>query len=571
MKKVFSILVIFALMFTGVPVFATGDDEEPNRDEMGNGTEPSLLITNVEMPEVISKGEKFDVVYTLMNNGVGNAFDLTYDFDVENYLGSDPFTIMDVPKQIEFNTGATKTIGIRVKAADDAHLGDYKLFLKINYKNKYGISKTPAMVSRTIKIDLGKNSPELLVNNVTVKNDTSGRYNVGIAYENMGEKDAKNLTVTFNGGSNFNVVDTSNKKYLDDLRGKGNGVVNFLIEEKDSKADNIATLDFTFEDENKAKSTQSLTINIPLEDFSGDSVGKTPLVIINKYTLSKERILAGNKVNLSLFVENTNHKEVKNIKISLGVIKLEDNKVGGTVFSPVNSSNTFFVDRISGKTVYKKDIELLVDPNAQAKTYIVPVTIQYEDLKGKQLSAEELINIPITQSAKLDVLSLKYPKEATIGMPVTIASEFVNVGKVDLTNFRVNLEGEFEKENALYYVGNLEKGVSDFYQGTLIPGAEGEIKGIVVYSYTGSDNEEVRVEKEIAINVAAAPEPELGPEGMPIDANANADMMAGGEFGDFEKEEPTNYLAYGLGAIIVVLLFIIWRMKKNNSKEDFYE
>ena len=118
-------------------------------------------------------------------------------------------------------------------------------------------------------------------------------------------------------------------------------------------------------------------------------------VIVNKYTLSSEQVYAGNRVVLSLFIENTNPKPVKNLKLSLGVIKVEDETVGGTVFSPVNSSNTFFIENIGGKSVIRKDIEIFVDLNASAKTYIVPLSIVYEDERGKQLSAEELINIPV--------------------------------------------------------------------------------------------------------------------------------------------------------------------------------
>ena len=38
--------------------------------------------------------------------------------------------------------------------------------------------------------------------------------------------------------------------------------------------------------------------------------GETPWVIVNKYTLSAERVLAGNTVTLSLFIENTNQREL---------------------------------------------------------------------------------------------------------------------------------------------------------------------------------------------------------------------------------------------------------------------
>lgn len=556
MKKVISLVLISFLFISFTNVFALED-----RDDQGFGKAPNILITGVEYPEIVSKGETFDVVLSFVNNGVGFAHDLTYFVEIENYRGSNPIGIIDAPKILELNSGQRQNVSLRMKVADDANLGDYRIFWKIDYKNMDGIPQETSSVTRSLKIDLGKTKPEMVINKVEVTPGGSGRHQATFTYQNMGEKEAKNLTATFNGGSNYIVTDTSNKKHLGDLAGKRTGTVSFLIEEKDGITDETASIDFTFEDENKATTTQSVQVYLGTGGASG-TAGKTPWVIVNKYTLSSEQVYAGNRVVLSLFIENTNPKSVKNLKLSLGVIKVEDETVGGTVFSPVNSSNTFFIENIGGKSVIRKDIEIFVDPNASAKTYIVPLSIVYEDERGKQLSAEELINIPVIQNAMLEVLSVEYPKEVFAGEMVNITSEFVNVGKVDLSNFRVNIEGEFGKDNTLYYVGNLERGVSDYYQGRIIPETEGLLQGKVIYTYLDASNEEVKVEKDFEINVMPMREIEPMPDDM------------GGEFpGGPGMEEPKkiNWLMILLGAAIIIQGFVIFKMKRNKSKEEFYE
>ena len=108
---------------------------------------------------------------------------------------------------------------------------------------------------------------------------------------------------------------------------------------------------------------------------------------------------------------------------------------------------------------------------------------------------------------------------AMIGQPVPIAAEYVNVGKVALTNFRVTMEGDFPKENATYYVGNFETGMSDYYQAIVIPQEEGEIQGAVIFSYIDNNNQEVRIEEPFTLMVEGAPEMpdmEMGPDGMPL-------------------------------------------------------
>ena len=556
MRKVISVVLISFLFMSFTNIFALED-----RDEQGFGKAPKILITGVEYPETVSKGETFDVVLSFVNNGTGFAHDLTYFVEIENYRGSNPIGIIDAPKILELNSGQRQNVSLRMKVADDANLGDYRIFWKIDYKNMDGIPQETSSVTRSLKIDLGKTKAEMVINKVEVTPGGSGRHQATFTYQNMGEKEAKNLTATFNGGGNYIVTDTSNKKHLGDLPGKRTGTVSFLIEEKDGITDETAAIEFTFEDENKATATQSVQVYLGTGGASS-TAGKTPWVIVNKYTLSSEQVFAGNRVVLSLFIENTNPKAVKNLKLSLGVIRVEDDKVGGTVFSPVNSSNTFFIENISGRSVIQKDIELFIDPNASAKTYIVPLNIVYEDERGKQLNAEELINIPVIQNSMLEVLSVDYPKEAFMGEMITVVSEFVNVGKVDLTNFRVNIEGEFGKDNTLYYVGNLERGISDYYQGRIIPEAEGLLQGKVVYTYLDAGNEEVRVEKEFEINVMPMREPEI----MPGDMGEGFPGRPG-----FDEPKKINWLMVVLGAAILGQGFVIFRMKRNKSKEDFYE
>ena len=56
-----------------------------------------------------------------------------------------------------------------------------------------------------------------------------------------------------------------------------------------------------------------------------------------------------------------------------------------------------------------------MDPNATAKTYVVPVTIEYEDGNAKSYEVEEMVNIPVTQESRLQVLSIEVPPAAFVG------------------------------------------------------------------------------------------------------------------------------------------------------------
>lgn len=250
----------------------------------------------------------------------------------------------------------------------------------------------------------------------------------------------------------------------------------------------------------------------------------TPRVFLKKYTLSQNSILAGDTVKLTLYVENSSNREVRNLKLSLAAIPSEES-ASGTVFSPVNSSNSFYVERIGAKSTYTKSIDIYVDPNATAKTYLVPLEILYEDQQGTAYSVSEMVNIPVLQESRLQVVGVEVPPVAALNEPTPISVEFVNVGKVALKNLMVNIEGDFPKENASYFLASFEIGQSEFYQAYITPQQEGELTGKVIFTYTDNSNQEVVTEYPFELNVQQM---EIRDPGMPVGPERPVDTPRSG-------------------------------------------
>lgn len=280
----------------------------------------------------------------------------------------------------------------------------------------------------------------------------------------------------------------------------------------------------------------------------------TPRVFLKNYTLSKSSILAGDTITLTLYVENSSDREVRNLKVSLAAIPAE-NSTSGTVFSPVNSSNSFYVERIKAKNTYTKSINIYVDPNATAKTYLVPVEILYEDQQGTSYSVSEMVNIPVLQESRLQVIGVETPPAAAVGEPAAVTAEFVNAGKVALKNLLVTVEGDFPKENASYFLASFEIGQSEFFQAYIIPEAEGLLEGKVVFRYMDNTNQEVVEEWPFQIDVQ--------PAGMQGDEEP------------MPADPPASGFNYWLLLIPVVLVLavvgvVFWR-RKVKSGEMFNE
>ena len=606
MKKLISLIMVMFLLTILCPVgFAAEDnsndsEKEETKEEVKEkiklietGIDPLLVIEDIEVDKEVAIGKEFTVKFLIRNMGTGTAFFPKIEFkepdetsglphfEVTNSIdGSTNIFDADIK---EFRSGEVKSFTVKMKVKENAPQKNYKINVRLFCQNANLNSgqffNTNSNFTITTQYSLTK--PLFVVKSVQFEPkepDLNQPFNMTLFFENISDSAAGNVSVSVDGligekTRNFTVLDLSNTKHLFEVKGQQMRMATFKLEAEELREGNELKVRFKYTYEGKDEIQEEI-INLPLpEPDSG--IGKTPRVIINKYTLSDEQILAGNTVLLRLFIENTNSKDVNNVKISLEVPRNEDNAIGGTVFSPVDSSNTFFIDKIPGKTIVTKEIPLYVDPNAQAKTHIVLARIEYEDEKGAEFRAEESLNIPVTQECRFEVLSLEVPPMAFVGQPVPIAAEFVNVGKVALTNFMVNMEGDFQKENALYYIGNLETGMSDYYQAMAIPQTEGEVTGMVVFSYIDTNNKEIRVEEPFTLQVQSQPEMpmegEMGPggfEGRPGMPMGPDGAMGGG----FLQKLKNNWKTLVLFVVVLVQAVFIWRLRRKvKANGEFFD
>ena len=201
---------------------------------------------------------------------------------------------------------------------------------------------------------------------------------------------------------------------------------------------------------------------------------------------------------------------------------------------------------------------MYVDPNATAKTYIVPVNIKYESTDGTKYESSDNVNIPVTQESKIEVISSNIPTAGNVGEPMNISMEFVNVGKVNLTNFKVRMEGEIPgKEENVFYLGTFNAGESNEYTATIIPEVEGTLSGVVQMSYIDADNQSVSMEIPFSSEIGAAidySQMEVPMEPMP-------------EPGLLDKLKQ-YWLPIVLGVVILVQAIVLIRIKRKAKAEE---
>lgn len=348
-----------------------------------------------------------------------------------------------------------------------------------------------------------------------------GRFLLNLQLQNLGRSLARDISVRFTGTQAF-PLDGSNLFRVSDLTAGLYAQLSIMMKAGAESETYSVPVDITYRSIGGAEYSTSETMVLTAASIGVDipppeqEQRGTPRVMLERHTLSTEQVLAGGTFTLTLYVRNNADRAVGNMKISLGSIQVGgagSGGTGGTVFSPLGgSSSSFFVEKIAANGLLIKKVNLFVDPNAAAMTYSLPITIEYEDTDGNPFNVNEAVNIPVLQESRIQVLSMDIPTIASVGQAVPLSMEFANTGRVALNNVLVAIEGDFPTENATYFIPRLEIGLSDFFQGMIIPENEGELSGNLIITFLDGRNQEVRIDHPFTMQVQAMEPPVETPD-----------------------------------------------------------
>lgn len=467
-----------------------------------------------------------------------------------------------------------------MNVAKTAKFGSYEIKTDLSYESEF--NKEPIKEETTAFINIGGDASQdsqLIIQDLKFPSATLGvnkTFDVSFKIRNQGQSVAKRIRASAKSDDPSGVVSrTVSDILVRDLAPgeeetvsykffttKGGSTKNYPINIKIEYLD-----DFT---ESKEPKTVEQIVGVFLNNPENVGDGKdakksTPKLIIDRYEFEPKLPLAGNEFEMNLSFYNTNAKKaVKNIKIDLtsqDTSKSDSNTAGSSVFTPVDSSNTFYIGRIAPSGKVEKTIKMFVVPDATAKTYNITANFEYEDDENNEYKSSENIGVPVYQESKLDIDPINYQTNAMVGDNIPITANFYNTGKVTLYNFKVTLTADNATvNNGTYYIGNFNSGGQDVYEGSIMPNEAGEIKGKLKFTYEDSTGEVKEKEEDINITVEEAPpvDPNMGPDGMPLPDGAMGDTPW--------YKKPLFYIPVAL-VILGAIGFVVFKKLKNKKKE----
>lgn len=311
-------------------------------------------------------------------------------------------------------------------------------------------------------------------------------------------------------------------------------------------------------EENNSENTQS-------------AIRNQPKLIISDYDLSPSMVEAGKDFNLSFTLYNTNSENaIYNLKVTIDQTLAAAPQTSGqnnanltsdgSVFTPIGRSNTFYVASLYPWEWTTKYIDMNVLPNANPGSYVVNLTMEYEDYWGNQYKTQESIGIPVTQEASVNFGKVKMD-DISMGVPNSVSVNLYNTGKDNLNTVMCRVKGDgFSVDEDERFIGNFNAGSQESFSFNLTPEKEGKIKGKIEVSYkdsTGKEHIDIKdFEKEVS---------------QSFDQEGMIDPETGEMIGEAPVDNSPSLVTspfLWIGLLVLVALIIALIRKKRKSKKD---
>ncbi len=492
----------------------TKPDPGPTPDPKPDTSRPAVVISKtVTSPRNIYPESSIKLTLHLENKSNITANNISVKLENLNPDGGFYINTGSDVAYLQNLYSNTNTVDFYLKSSKNIKKGIHELKATFTYGD---ITET-----QLIYLDVKGDDPQgsnLIIENLSYPTRAikpNGEYLLKFDLRNNGEISANNITIKVESSDPAVVPKTTNYRKITSIKDGKKESLEFIFFPTDQAATQNYPLNISveYEDEFNQNSETKYKINqyagIYVDNPDVDSTKGKPRLIIDKYTFEPQLVRAGENFDMTLsFFNTSSNKTVRNIKIFLTAepgSDMESAGAGSSAFTPVDSSNTFYIDSIAPKGRVTKRITMYTIPDAIAKTHTITASFEYEDNDGTPLDDKELIGVPVIQNARLETGEIGYYPEAYVGQPMPISLEFYNTGKVALYNMMVKLEGDFQTENGSSYIGNFATGSSEYFEGMVIPTEMGELNGAVLFTYEDSTGQMQELRKEFTLNVMDMP------------------------------------------------------------------
>lgn len=249
----------------------------------------------------------------------------------------------------------------------------------------------------------------------------------------------------------------------------------------------------------RTRGTYPITLDVAYKDGSGNDMhqsfplyvtvdGKAPAtapppetprhqpkVIVSKYAVSPDSVIAGQDFTLSFTLENTSDSyEVYNLKVTI--------RSDTADLFPADNKDTLFYSSLASGASLDVTFPMAAKEDAAIGAHGVTVSIDYEDSKATGFIASENIPVTVTQPLRVEFDTPNVPDAMTAGDTAPFTLQVINKGRSAVYNVMCVLEAPGLLPEASAFLGNMDPGTAKpaqiiVFAGTLDMTSSSDISG----------------------------------------------------------------------------------------------
>lgn len=490
---------------------------------------------------------------TTMNSGTAmNGGTEAMNVDPNGVLGKNSDVGIDVTKSITGKVGKKVKISFKVKSTDVERIKLKSVYPVIDSEFPFETSGDAYKVVSSGN-DAEKQKSMDLQYSMTARSDLeTGYHSVKFIAEysvlNSDETESsyyviKTINIYFSGKTSNNNNSSGNDK---DSNNGGSTTNNSSTNNYNYYSSNDDDDDDYYDDDDDNNRTSSGG-----NSSNSSSDASAPKLLVTGYQTKPEKIMAGEKFELTVHIKNTaKSTAVCNGKFLIG------NEAG--TFLPTSGSNAVFIEKIeAGKTGDLK-IEMKTSPDLAQKNYSLIIKGDFDDGKGNSYTSNDSLSVPVYQQVKLGIADIQMsPESIGVGMEGSLMFTINNQGNANVSNVTVAVDDKAVSSEGCY-VGNIAGSASAYATLNVTGQADNQETGKIkiVINYEDTDGNAGKLEQEVDCIVG---------EGIDSDMEFDDDE----EFDD-EDEDGLPFWVYiiaGVAALLIIIIIVIVLVKKKKKKE----
>ncbi|MBQ3841748.1 MAG: hypothetical protein II820_03540 [Ruminiclostridium sp.] len=535
----------------------------PEEKKESNYTAFDLSMTNYTVSnDKVAENTKFDLVVDVKNSGkysIDKArISLTTDgskFSIDSGLGFSDFSI---------DKGASKRFTFKLIGCAGIAAERETIPIKIEYGT---VSNTAYATINCVpkKENDDKAKRDLAVTSYSTDVGTVAEntvFNLSVEVHNTTNREIKEARITLNNLDGTKFAIDGGLAYVDfDIAAGATKYFNFRLVGCGgiTSIREVIPIQLDFE---KVSNTTNATVKcLPKNtDKDGQKVF-APNIIIENYTYGDaEYVTAGKEFPLNITIKNVSTvSDIENLKVTVSGGTLTAGNEATVAYSPANSSNTFFFDRLAVQDSVDISMKMLSLVTAKPNSYPLNIAFVYEysinNQHYKADNVQESISIPLRQEDRVSINDPDVPNGGIyVNQQFTVSTNIINKGKSDIYNVNVSVSGDdFTADSNSYYIGNIKSGSEEYYDVKLTPLSAGSGSGSLKITYEDANGDAKETD-------------------LPFTYNAEELIAEDFGMGMMMPEEPVQegpnfVLLIGIGVGIIVLIIVIVVIVKHAKKK----